>query len=75
MLMSKINFKNIKKINYFDVFLSKKHFEKQSLPYSQIDPSRAINNSRIVHIQYYGQSQKLGIKGIQKTQLKELTTR
>jgi hypothetical protein len=33
MLMSKINFKNKKK--YFDVFPSKKHFEKQHLLLSQ----------------------------------------
>jgi len=55
-------------------FYKKKHYEKQFLLYSQIDPSRTVNNSRIVHIQY-GQSQKLGIRGVQKTYMKELTTR
>jgi len=34
--MLKIIFKN-KKIYYFDIFLSKKHFEKQSKPHFQIN--------------------------------------
>ena len=35
MIMSKIIFFKMKKKHYFDLFLSEKHFEKQSLPHFQ----------------------------------------